>query len=180
MIHGVVLTHLDKKKDQRGAFLEVFSDRWSLPIEPRQWSVVTSRAGTLRGMHLHARHAEYVLPLHGRVLVGLHDLRPDSPTSGRSMMLELDAQDPTVLVFPPGVVHGWYFPEDAVHLQAVSEPFSEYASDDNLGCHYGDPELQLEWPAEPVWVSERARGFPSLATLREALLVAAVEPPSTE
>jgi dTDP-4-dehydrorhamnose 3,5-epimerase len=174
MIDGVVLTRLDPKRDPRGTFLEVFSDGWKLPIEPRQWSVVTSRAGTLRGMHVHARHDECVLPLGGRVIVGLHDLRPDSSTSGRSMMVELDAASPSLIVFPPGIVHGWYYPVDAIHLQAVSEPFSVYGTDDNLGCHYGDPELGLRWPAEPVLVSERARSFPSLATLRQALFSTAV------
>jgi dTDP-4-dehydrorhamnose 3,5-epimerase len=178
MIEGVVVTRLDPKRDPRGTFLEVFSDGWKLPIDPRQWSVVTSRAGTLRGMHVHVRHDECVLPLSGRVLVGLYDLRPDSSTSGNSMMIELDSEQPSLIVFPPGIVHGWYYPVDAVHLQGVSEPYAEYATDDNLGCHYGDPELNLSWPAEPLLVAERARSFPPLATLRHALLTAALLPTS--
>lgn len=166
MIEGVSIRSIDVQIDVRGSFAEVFSDRWELPIAPRQWSLVRSVAGTLRGMHLHIRHAEYLLPISGRCVVGLHDLRPDSETLGRSMLIEIDGTDPKCLCFPRGVVHGWYFPTDTLHLQAVSEPYSEYGDDDNLGCHHADPALGLSWPANPTVVSERALTFPSLAALR--------------
>ncbi|MGQ0801332.1 MAG: dTDP-4-dehydrorhamnose 3,5-epimerase family protein [Pseudomarimonas sp.] len=169
MIEGVMLRAIDQKTDARGSFAEVFSDRWELPITPRQWSLVRSTAGTLRGMHLHLRHDEWLLPISGHCVVGLHDLRPDSPSSGRSMLIELDANAPQSLCFPRGIVHGWYFPTDCMHLQAVSEPYSEYSEDDNFGCHYGDPELAIPWPARPHIVSERARMFPNLTALRAQL-----------
>ena len=55
----------------------------------------------------------------------------------------------------------------ALHLQAVSEPYSEYGADDNHGCHYADPELGLSWPASPTLVSSEAMNYPSLSRLRE-------------
>jgi dTDP-4-dehydrorhamnose 3,5-epimerase len=171
MIDGVVVSRLDPKPDDRGFFLEAFSNSWGLPIDPRQWSIVSSRAGTLRGMHFHLRHDECVLALEGRLLVGLHDLRPDSPTSGASMMIEIDGSTPTMVVFPAGLVHGWYSPVDSIHMQGVSESYVDYGQDDNLGCHYADPALGLAWPAEPVWLSERSRSFPPLAALRQSLTV---------
>jgi dTDP-4-dehydrorhamnose 3,5-epimerase len=166
MIEGVSIRSIDVQADHRGTFAEVFSDRWNLPIEPRQWSLVRSSAGSLRGMHFHVRHDEYLMPVSGRCFVGLHDLRPHSATTGRSMLIEVDGADPKCVVFPRGVVHGWYFPVDTLHLQAVSEPYSDYNGDDNFGCHYADPELGLSWPGEPTLISRDAREFPSLATLR--------------
>jgi dTDP-4-dehydrorhamnose 3,5-epimerase len=167
MIEGVTIRSIDVQADLRGSFAEVYSDRWGLPIAPRQWSLVRSTAGTLRGMHFHVRHDEYLMPVSGRCYVGLHDLRPDSATSGRSMLVEIDGAEPKCVVFPRGIVHGWYFPVDTLHLQAVSEPYSEYNDDDNFGCHYADPELRLAWPETPTQVSGEAREFPSLASLRE-------------
>ena len=167
MLHGVQLKKLKENRDERGTFTEVFREDWGLPIDARQWSLVESRAGTLRGMHVHARHDETVLVVRGSVFVGLYDLRPDSPTSGKSQMIELKASPAVHLVFPRGLVHGWYFPEDTIHLQGVSETYGEYGDDDNEGCHYGDPELKLEWPAEPRFVSDRAQNFPSVEELRE-------------
>ncbi len=170
MIAGVKLHPLQVHADARGSFTEVYSDNWSLPIAPRQWSIVQSRAGSLRGMHVHLRHDESLMVIFGSMFVGLYDMRPDSPTQGESMMIELTTQASAHLVFPRGLVHGWYFPEDCTHLQGVSEPHSQYGGDDNHGCHFADPELGLQWPAEPRWVSERALAFPRLGELREKLL----------
>ena len=169
MIQGVLRHRLQAHADARGSFTEIWMDRWPLPIAPRQWALVHSTPGTQRGMHLHLRHDECVLATAGRMLVGLHDLRPDSPSSGHGELIELSAEVPELLVFPPGVVHGWYFPEGGTHLQAVSEPFAEYGEDDNLGCHWADPELGIHWPGQPTTLSPRAQAFPSLAQLREQI-----------
>ena len=166
MIEGVLLREIDAKFDPRGSFSEVYSDRWGLPVAPRQWSLVRSAPGVLRGMHFHLRHDEYLMPVSGRCFVGLHDLRPDSSTRGNSMLVEIDGAKPRCIAFPRGIVHGWYFPVATLHLQAVSEPYSEYADDDNLGCHYADPELGIEWPGEPTVLSDEARAYPSLSALR--------------
>lgn len=167
MIEGVVLHRLQAHADARGSFTEVYADVWGLPIVPRQFALVQSTPGTLRGMHLHLRHDESLVMVSGRAFVGLHDLRPDAPSCGRSMLIELDARSPCALVFPAGIVHGWYFPEGGLHLQGVSVPYREYGGDDNLGCRWDDPELGLSWPGAPLHLSERARRFPALAHLRE-------------
>lgn len=167
MIAGVFRHPLRAHADARGSFMEFYADDWGLPIAPRQWSLVRSTPGTLRGMHLHLRHDECVIAIGGRAFVGLHDLRESSSSCGDSMLIELSGEQAQALVFPAGIVHGWYFPEGGMHLQAVSEPYSEYAADDNLGCHYADPALGIDWPGSPSQLSSRARDFPSLAVLRE-------------
>ena len=118
-------------------------------------------------MHLHARHDEYISPIIGHCYVGLHDLRPDSPTVGEWALYELSASDPIVLTFARGTAHGWLFDEQTVHLQATSATYGEYGADDNNGCHWADPELGIPWPFEPTLVAERAAGFGTLAALRE-------------
>lgn len=166
MIEGVSVRSIEVHVDQRGSFAEIYSDRWGLPIQPRQWAVVRSAAGTLRGMHLHLRHDEYLLPISGRCSIGLFDLRPQSATAGKSMLIEVNADEPKCIAFPSGLVHGWYFPVDTVHIQAVSEPYDEYYADDNFGCHYADPALGIDWPATPTIISARARSFADLQSLR--------------
>src|SRR5262245_47706946 len=109
MIDGVVIRRLNPSTDTRGSFTEVFYETWNLPIKPRQWSLVHSRAGTLRGMHLHLRHDEYILLVSGQCHVGLYDMRVGSPTEGSSMLVELRSDTPSCLAFPKGLLHGWYF-----------------------------------------------------------------------
>lgn len=167
MIAGVRLTLAKVDPDTRGSFSEIFSTDWDTGIVPVQWSVVRSHAGVLRGMHLHRRHDEYFLVVDGRASVGLRDVRPGSETEGTYSLFELAAEPLTILTFPRGILHGWYFHEESVHIQSVSETYESYHDDDNLGCHWSDPELEIPWPARPILVAERAAAFPSLQTLLE-------------
>jgi dTDP-4-dehydrorhamnose 3,5-epimerase len=167
LLQDVELRALEPNVDERGSFTEVFAAHWSSDIAPVQWSVVASVTGALRGMHLHRRHGELVTVVHGRLSVGLYDARPGSPTEGCWARYELAADAPASLCFPAGFVHGWLAHEPTTHLQAVSEAYADYAEDDNLGCHWADPDLGIEWPFEPTVVAPRAAAFPSLRDLRE-------------
>ena len=167
LLSGVELTALEVHRDARGSFSEVFREDWGLCIDPSQWSLVRSEPGTLRGMHLHRRHDEYFLVLEGRASVGLKDLRPNSPTVLEWALYEFAAHTPAGLSFPRGILHGWYFHEPSIHLQAVSETYGEYGHDDNLGCHWSDPDLGIPWPTRPTLVAPRADRFPTLAKLME-------------
>jgi dTDP-4-dehydrorhamnose 3,5-epimerase len=164
-IAGVVLRRLTPHEDARGALVEVFSDGWKLPIDPVQWSLVRSDARVLRGMHLHRRHDEYFCLVQGAALVGLHDLRPASPTYRAAALYELGGDDLSCLAFPRGIVHGWYFPEPSLHLQSVSERYEDYHPDDNAGCHFADPDLGIPWPDPAPRLSARSASFPSLSHL---------------
>ena len=169
-IDGVELRLLDMRRDHRGSFTEAFQSDWQTGIVPVQWSIVHSRASVFRGMHVHRRHDEYFAVVQGRAAVGLRDMRPWSPTRNAWALYELSDREIACLIFPPGLLHGWYFHEDSIHLQAVSEPFAQYAGDDNWGCRWSDPALEIPWPftAEPI-LTERARTFPSLGELIVAL-----------
>jgi len=164
-LFGVCLEHPDVHPDQRGSFAEVYSADRPRGLESRQWSVVASAAGSLRGMHLHLRHDECVSVITGEMAVGLYDVRPDSPTRGRSALYVLTEADLAVLTFPRGLVHGWVAHGPTKHLQGVSETYANYKADDNAGCRWDDPALDLPWPVTPTIVSERARSFGSLAEL---------------
>jgi dTDP-4-dehydrorhamnose 3,5-epimerase len=164
MIDGAFVRELVVHEDERGSFTEFYS-RDRDEMSPAQWSVVSSGAGVLRGMHLHRRHDEGFLLLKGRAFVGLRDLRRGSPTEGVSTLFEFSGESPVYLTFPRGIVHGWLFHEPSIHLQSVSETYGEYGDDDNLGCHWSDPALEIPWPAKPTVVAARASGFGNLAAL---------------
>ena len=73
---GVALRPLTMSRDSRGSFTELFRDEWETGLSPVQWNAVSSEPGTLRGVHLHTRHDDYLTTLKGRASVGLRDLRP--------------------------------------------------------------------------------------------------------
>jgi len=144
-------------------FIELYRTSWETGVAPAQWNAVSSLSNVLRGVHVHRRHADYLTLVSGRSTIGLHDLRPGSPTEGLGTTVALDASAPLALVIPVGVAHGFYFHVPSVHVYAVSHEFDR---SDELGCRWDDPELGIDWPyAEPL-ISERDRDLGSLSDLR--------------
>jgi len=161
---GVRLVPLTPHADERGIFTELFRGSWDVGVTPVQWNAVTSNANVLRGVHVHVRHADYLTLAVGRATIGLHDLRPDSPSEGLGTSVELDAGRPAALVIPVGVAHGFYFhTERAVHVYAVSHEFDPA---DELGCRWDDPGLDIDWPCAEPLISARDAALGSLSDLR--------------
>src|SRR5436309_2114593 len=167
---GVELCPLELHADERGSLVEIFRREWELPVEPVQWNAVCSEAGTLRGAHVHVVHDDYLVIVRGRGVVGLRDLRPGSPTEGLATTLELGESEPTSVVIPVGVAHGFYFREPSMHVYAVT---AYWSPEDELSCRWDDPELGILWPVEPMLVSERDLTAGSFESMREAYLAAA-------
>ena len=169
---GVIVQPLQAHPDRRGTFTEIFRAEWDTGVFPVQWNAVESTAGTLRGVHVHRRHDDYLLVLRGRASVGLRDLRPDSTTGGLAAVIELSSQHPRALVIPHGVAHGFYFSEPSLHVYSVTE---YWHPDDELGCRWDDPALGIAWPVQDPILSARDAALPSLSELSEQLFRASVE-----
>jgi dTDP-4-dehydrorhamnose 3,5-epimerase len=163
---GVTIRPLTMNRDARGSFTEVFRSEWDVNLSPVQWNAVQSQAGTLRGVHVHIKHDDYLIVLTGKASIGLRDLRAGSPTEALSAMVKVDGDDPFALVIPHGVAHGFFFHAPSLHLYAVSEYWNVA---DELACHWADPDLELDWPAEPTLISDRDATAQSLAELLEQL-----------
>ncbi|MBI4883510.1 MAG: dTDP-4-dehydrorhamnose 3,5-epimerase family protein [Actinobacteria bacterium] len=167
-IDGVALLELTPRVDERGHLVEVFRTAWIPGVTPVQWNFVKSIAGTLRGVHCHIVHTDYLTVLEGHMLVGLHDLRPDSPTQNSSMMIDL-TEATSAVVIPPGVAHGFYFQDSARYLYGVT---TEWNPADELGCRFDDPELGLAWPTATPLMSARDQEAGSLSDLRTSVQAA--------
>lgn len=162
---GVRLLSFAHHCDARGSLFEMFRGS-AVGFTPVQWNAVSSRAGVLRGVHAHAAHSDYLVVVEGSALVGLRDLRVESPTDGLAALVDLRGDAPRALVIPPGVAHGFYFPEPSIHVYAVSHYWDPA---DELGCHWADPALGIPWPDVLPSLSRRDASAGSLSALREAL-----------
>ncbi len=83
---GVVLTALTPHADDRGVFTELFRECWPTAIRPIQWNVVSSKAGVLRGVHVHVRHDDYLT-----VASGAACARIGRPPLGARLVLVLSS-----------------------------------------------------------------------------------------
>jgi dTDP-4-dehydrorhamnose 3,5-epimerase len=173
--HGVELRELTPHADDRGVFTELFRAEWGVGDELPQWNAVHSKAGVLRGVHVHRVHDDYLTVVSGRVVFGLCDLRPGSPTYREATTVEIAAGAPKALMIPHGVAHGFWFAEDSVHVYAVSHYWDP---DDELGCRWDDPALGIPWPQKTAHISRRDADLQSLSELIEELAAHYASEPS--
>ena len=89
---GVSLRSLQTHHDERGSLTELFRASWDIGIDAVQWNYCESEANVLRGVHMHVKHADYLILLRGRASIGLRDLRPGSPTEGLTALVTLARQ----------------------------------------------------------------------------------------
>ena len=156
----VIVTELIPHTDERGVFTEIWRDEWPTGMTSVQWNILRSDPRVLRGMSVHIRHDDYLVGVEGRTLVGLLDLREESPTFNLRATAELSGNE--ALTIPPGVAHALYSMDQTVVVQAVSRSFDPA---DELGCFFDDPEIGLVWPGTPL-INERDAKLQSLAELR--------------
>jgi dTDP-4-dehydrorhamnose 3,5-epimerase len=165
-IEGVSTRPLTMHRDERGHLTEVFRAEWGTGLSPVQWTVLLNEEGLMRGMDIHVWHDDWQVLVEGRAALGLKDLRRGSPTEGRSELVEMSGLEYRATVIPRGVAHGFYFFERSVLLVGAT---GYYHPDDHLPCHFADPELGIDWPAEPRVISELDRDAPSVAWMIEQI-----------
>lgn len=170
---GCRLHALKTIADHRGDFTELFCNAWFDSPAPLQWNMSHSQADVLRGVHVHAKHWDYVAVMSGRMIIGLCDMRPGAASGARSAIVELDEAVPMVLSIPPGVAHGFYFPIAAFNLTGASR---YYDPPDHMRCRWDDPELGLAWPCRAPQLSPAdttAGSYAALAVQLAGALAAA-------
>lgn len=159
---GVRVSPCEMHADARGVFTEVFRASWDTRINPVQWNAVQSAQGVLRGVHVHPVHDDYLVLVSGHATVGLHDLRPGSPTFGLGAAVDVSVDPITALTIPRGVAHGFYFHSPSLAIYAVSHYWD---TADELGCHWADPRLAIQWPCSNPLLSARDANLGPVADL---------------
>lgn len=123
---------------------------------------------TLRGLHFqrppHAQ-AKLVRVLRGRIRDVAVDLRGGSPTYGRHVAVELDAERGAQLLVPVGFAHGFVTLEPDVEV--AYKVTDRYAPECDGGVAWNDPDLAVDWgvPIDRVVLSEKDARLPALAEL---------------
>lgn len=122
------------------------------------WNI---RAGTVRGMHLQrAPHAETKLVrcVRGAIHDVVVDLRPGSPTCGRTFGADLTARNRLALYVPPGLAHGFQTLEDDTEVLYMIDP--PYAPGHGDGVRWNDPAFAIRWPGPVTVIAPRDLAFP--------------------
>lgn len=153
-IEGVVIVRPKRYGDRRGYFMETYNaeafDPVIGPVRFVQDNESASSRGVLRGLHLQrgaASQAKLVRVSEGRVFDVAVDLRPDSPTYGRWVGLELSDENGLELFIPRGFAHGFVVLSE--HARFAYKVDNRYAPETEAVIRFDDPAIGIEWPAVP-------------------------------
>jgi len=104
-IDGVVLERVSANTDERGELIELMTTR-DAPIEPivHVYQIIAA-PGSLRGWVYHKWQHDRLLFTQGDFEVELFDVRPDSPTFRKHIVLHLGAAQRSRVTIPPLVAH---------------------------------------------------------------------------
>lgn len=107
MMNGVIIKKLEKHTDERGWLAEIYrSDEFD--FNPTMSYVSATRNGVIRGPHEHKFQSDcFVFVGPGNFELHLWDNRENSETKGEYLKIEVGEEKPTMVIVPPGVVHGY-------------------------------------------------------------------------
>lgn len=151
-IPGVWMIEPVRHGDSRGYFSEVFKMeefRSATGVDTVfiQDNESVSSRGVLRGLHMQAgeyAQAKLVRVSQGAVFDVAVDLRPDSPTSGQWVGVELSQENGRQLFIPRGFAHGFLVLSELAQFQYKVD--NVYAPQREISVRYDDKDLDIAWP----------------------------------
>ena len=163
---GAYVIDPERLEDARGFFARTWCQRefreHGLNAALVQCSVSFNRVkGTWRGMHYQqAPHeeAKLVRCTRGAICDVIVDLRRDSATFGRHVMVELSAESRRMLYIPERFAHGFQTLEDDTEVLYQMSQF--YEPESARGFRWNDPAFAIALPLPVSVVSERDRAYP--------------------
>ncbi len=152
-IDGVFVITPNFIGDSRGYFVERYRkelfDKEIGKVDFIQDNQSLSSRGVLRGLHYQKgdfSQAKMVWVLSGKVIDVAVDLRKESPTFGKYVMVELSDENKKMLFIPRGFAHGFLvISESATFAYKVD---NIYAPKEEITISFDDKDLDIKWPIE--------------------------------
>ena len=107
MIKDLIIKKLNKYEDHRGWLSEVYRLD-ETEYKPQMAYISVTKPGIIRGPHEHVFQSDcFVFVGPGNFELYLWDRRAESETNGENLKIEVGENNPTMVIVPPGVVHGY-------------------------------------------------------------------------
>jgi dTDP-4-dehydrorhamnose 3,5-epimerase len=169
-VADVLVIEPQKFGDERGFFSETYNAKilaeagfTALFVQDNHSR--SPKLGTVRGLHFQAppfAQDKLLRVTRGAILDVAVDIRRGSPTYGKSVVVELSAENWRQLLVPKGFAHGFQtLTEDCEVLYKVTDYYAPAAE---AGLLWSDPALGIDWPAGiEAAINARDAAWPTLA-----------------
>ncbi len=160
-LHGLLLIKPKVFRDNRGFFLESYSQRTFSDHGIKNAFIqdnhsLSVQKGVLRGLHFQKSpyaQAKLVRVTRGSVFDVAVDLRKASPTFGKWHGFELSADNFNMLFVPQGFAHGYCTLEDNTEFLYKCDTF--YMPEYEECLLWNDPTLHIDWPVKNPMLSAK-------------------------
>jgi dTDP-4-dehydrorhamnose 3,5-epimerase len=152
-IPEVILIEPRLFEDSRGFFMEIYQARKfaqaGIDLNFVQDNHSRSSRSTLRGLHYQIQHPQgkLVRVVTGEIFDVAVDIRRSSPTYGRSIGVQLSAQNKHQLWIPHGFAHGFYVLSEQAEVLYKATDYYDPTSE--RAIIWNDPTLNVPWPIPP-------------------------------
>lgn len=161
-IEGLIILEPTVHGDNRGYFMEAFSDKVfrSLvgDVDFVQENESKSKYGVVRGLHFQEEpfaQAKLVRAVSGVIWDIAVDIRKGSPTFGKYVAIELSEDNKRQLFIPRGFAHGFSVLSEEAIFQYKCDNY--YNPESEGAILWNDAELDIDWriPEQDVIVSDK-------------------------
>lgn len=166
-IEDIVVIEPEVFTDERGYLLETYEKRAfekaGLSTDYVHEFYSRSTQGVLRGLHQQGdpyQQAKVVRCFEGEIFDVAVDVRPESSSYGEYVSFTLSEDNKRSIYIPRGFLHGFVTMSEKalVHYKVDNE----YAPEFEQGVRWDDPRIDITWPIEDPFVSDKDQGWPQL------------------
>ena len=159
---GVIIFEPAVFPDGRGFFFESYNRRLfqanNIENDFMQDNQSFSVYGVIRGLHYQRKpydQAKLVRVLQGTIMDVVVDLRAGSPGFGKSLSIELSAENKKQIYIPRGFAHGFSVLSETATIYYKCDQF--YNKQSESGIRYNDAALKIDWqiPSGKELISEK-------------------------
>jgi dTDP-4-dehydrorhamnose 3,5-epimerase len=159
-IEGLLLIKPAVFSDERGLFYETYSSNkystYGIPTSFMQDNESISKKNVLRGLHFQSPphdQGKLVRVIKGAAIDVAVDIRKQSPTYGKYIMVELSEENKFQFWIPSGFAHGFLSLTDETIFSYKCTNL--YNKESESGLLWNDKDINIQWNIENPIVSEK-------------------------
>ena len=163
-IPGVFIIERPSFGDERGFFRELYRKadldaRLGFSFEPVQANHSRSQLNSLRGVHIAPYH-KLVTVYSGTIQQVVVDVRPDSPTFGKYVSVDLGEDNFRSVFIPAGLGNAFVVTSDVADYCYLATDY--WAPGIETYVNYTDVDLNIQWQTQTPIVSDADTKHPTL------------------